>query len=324
MSNGWPTWESPKGCATEPDRYCPTEPVTRAQMASVSGPRFPTPHRTQRPLPRHSGQHSRSGHRRFGPLRGSLWNAPPNQSDTALRHDTTRAEMATFLTRALDRDPSPTPEGGFIDIAAGSSHACGLLTNQTVVCWGNDFDDQAEPPPREFTSITSGSSHSCGISTDQTATCWGFGYYGQTATPSGGFTALAAGWSFSCGIQTDRTAICWGDNTHGQTDPPDAEFAAIAAGNTHACGIRTDRTITCWGNNTFGQAISPQGEFAAVGAGAAHNCGIRTDLNPRLLGQYTGWQSGPAGRGVRSHRHRHRPFLRHPHRPDYHLLGKRR
>lgn len=40
----------------------------------------------------------------------------------------------------------PGQAGVFTAVAAGSGHSCGLLTDQSIQCWGNDRDGQADPP----------------------------------------------------------------------------------------------------------------------------------------------------------------------------------
>ncbi len=193
-----------KGYATQPARYCPTEPVTHAQMASFLVRAFQLPQGPSNQFTDTAGNTHETDINALATAEITI-GCTTEPALYCPSQDTTRAQMATFLTRALDRDPSQTPEGSFISVSAGSFHACALLTDRSITCWGNDFDDQATPPVGEFASIASGDYHSCGIRTDQTASCWGNNTYGQTTTPPGEFTALAAGWFSSCGIQADRT-----------------------------------------------------------------------------------------------------------------------
>ena len=273
-----------KGCSTEPARYCPTEPVTRAQMTSVLVRAFQLPAGSSN---RFTDTGDSTHQRDINALASSgiTIGCATDPARYCPSRDTTRAEMATFLTRALDYEPSPIAEGSFISLTAGSFHTCGLLIDGTIDCWGNDFDNQAEPPPGEFTSIASGDYHSCGIRTDHTITCWGNNTYGQAISPQGEFTAVAAGAVHSCGIRTDLTLACWGSTQHGRADPPTGKFTAIATGTDHSCGLRTDRTITCWGNNDESQADPPDGAFTAITAGWDYTCALGLNRTVTCWGQ---------------------------------------
>ena len=56
-----------------------------------------------------------------------------------------------------------------------------------------------------------GGVHTCGLKTDATITCWGNNYYGQADAPAGTFSAVTAGGGVhTCGLKTDATIICWG------------------------------------------------------------------------------------------------------------------
>ena len=150
----------------------------------------------------------------------------------------------------------------FSEISVGYDHACGILNDRTVACWGTYFDE----PSGAFDSIASGWQYSCGIRTDRTLDCWG----GRgIVAPGGTFSDLAVNRSRSCGIRTDGTVTCWGE----LDSSPGGTFSAIAVGWTHTCGIRTDQTVTCWG--AIGDA--PKGEFVSITAGAVHSCGTYTD-----------------------------------------------
>jgi len=84
-----------------------------------------------------------------------------------------------------------------------------------------------------FRAVTAGAQHSCGIATDSTAYCWGengagqLGDSSQSARPipvavHGGlrFQSLSAGSAFTCGLTGGLVVYCWGDGTRGQLGRP--------------------------------------------------------------------------------------------------------
>ena len=170
------------------------------------------------------------------------------------------------------------PEGTFTAISAGGTHTCGIRTNGTATCWGNNSDGQAAAPGGTFTAISAGRRRTCGVRPDGTATCWGAGL---VSPPAGSFTAISAGatayaieFDHTCGIRTDGTIACWGLDP---PEPPSGTFTAITASIHHACGLRTDGTATCWGRDTYGQTNAPGGTFTAISTGETHTCGLRAN-----------------------------------------------
>ena len=127
--------------------------------------------------------------------------------------------------------PASDPEGSFKAVSAGGSHV----------------------------SVVEGESHFCGIRTDDTIACWGDNKYTQTDAPEGTFKAVSAGGVHSCGLRTGGSIFCWGNNGNGQADAPTGRFKAVSAGHDHTCAIRADDSIVCWGFNGLGQADAPTG-----------------------------------------------------------------
>jgi alpha-tubulin suppressor-like RCC1 family protein len=70
--------------------------------------------------------------------------------------------------------------------SAGSSHSCGVRTNGTLACWGENGDGQATPPAGTLRSVSAGGfGYTCAIKTNNTLACWGNNDYGQTTPPAG-------------------------------------------------------------------------------------------------------------------------------------------
>jgi alpha-tubulin suppressor-like RCC1 family protein len=104
-------------------------------------------------------------------------------------------------------------DGLFSTLATGSSHACGVLTNGTALCWGRWWWVACSPL--------------CGGVLVSTRSLWlaaGVGSQGQLGTGastasitpvavSGGhtFAQIAAGSAHTCGLLANGSALCWGE-----------------------------------------------------------------------------------------------------------------
>jgi len=148
--------------------------------------------------------------------------------------------------------PTPTPVTGIsnaIAISAGNFHTCALLSDATLMCWGQNSRGQlgigtmssmstvpvAVQDLTDVISISAGYSHTCAVRgngcTATDAYCWGFGYSGQLgngiqgsgsdqALPSQvlnltGAASISTGSSFSCASLSDGSAKCWGLSSSG-------------------------------------------------------------------------------------------------------------
>jgi alpha-tubulin suppressor-like RCC1 family protein len=135
----------------------------------------------------------------------------------------------------------PLPMGA-VDVAAGGSHTCVVLADQSIRCFGYNSHGQttggAPDGPTQRTpnfsgkkvkALAAGDDHTCAILSDDTVSCWGKGGSGQLGnglkadgmTPVAvknlaGVKVIAAGGSRSCAITADNTSYCWGDNHGGE------------------------------------------------------------------------------------------------------------
>ena len=302
-----------RGCSTIPARFCPSDPVTREQMASflvrafglapVSGNKFV------------DVEEGNSHLADINALAGAGVTAgcavqPDRYCPT---RDTTRAQMATFLARAMGlveipvRDPSPL--GTFTQVATGRSHTCALRAEGTIACWGPNLSGEVDAPDGLFTEVVAGQSHSCGLRTDGTVTCWGANWDGLTDAPDGVFTTISVSpdGTHSCGLRTDGTVACWGTNWFGETDAPEGEFTAVTAGKLSSCGLRAGGSVTCWGWDKAGATDPPGDVLATVSSGGSgdggHSCGLRADQtvvcwgnNSRGHGYHGGQTDAPGGK----------------------------
>ena len=178
-------------------------------------------------------------------------------------------------------------------VSASGSHACALLADRTVRCWGYNQHGQLGDgtttnalTPVAVTGITTaiavsaGHHHTCALLADRTVECWGQNVYGQlgdgTVTdnrlvpvPVSGITtaiAVTAGAYHNCALLADGTVRCWGYNEFGElgdgttvssstpvTVAAAAAPAAVTAGAYHTCALLPDGSVQCWGRNDYGQ-----------------------------------------------------------------------
>ena len=202
----------------------------------------------------------------------------------------------------------------------------------------------------ENNKIATGYNHSCGIIHDNSLVCWGSDYYGQLG--DGGTNtdrpyvatylpvdlgtdrtalAVAAGHSHTCAILDDGSLKCWGDNSHGQlgdgsttdrTSPVQVDLGsgntavAISAGHSHTCAILQDGTLKCWGQDNNGQVgdggtnsdqsspvtinLGSSRTADSVSAGIYHTCAVLDDGSIKCWGLNNEGQLGDGSTTTRT------------------------
>ena len=80
-------------------------------------------------------------------------------------------------------EPLDSLEGTYTSISGGSGMLCAVSEAGSVRCGGFEAVD---PPPEAgpFTKVAAGQVHACGIRTDQTMACWGHNYEPPTSIPT--------------------------------------------------------------------------------------------------------------------------------------------
>jgi alpha-tubulin suppressor-like RCC1 family protein len=179
-----------------------------------------------------------------------------------------------------------------VSLSAGYNHACALLADGTMRCWGDNVNGQLGDPwtPGSSvpvvvsdisgaTAITTGAFHTCAVLPDRTLRCWGLNDTGElgdgTRTSSStpvpvrsltGVAAVTGGGAHTCALLDDGTVQCWGDNELGQLGDGTAMTSTtpvqvvgitgavgVSAGWAHTCAVLGNGTVECWGQNEFGQ-----------------------------------------------------------------------
>lgn len=196
------------------------------------------------------------------------------------------------------------PEGTFTTLSASEVHTCGVRTDGTLACWGDNEDGQSDAPTGTFKAVSTSSdwlwAYSCGVRADSTLACWGSpdAYAMRTPPPAGSFIAVATAGTFACALgaaphsnDADATNIvCWGEGIASDPDTCMIEWTSEGGATTEVYGCdsgeycRPDEDITinfqtpgvCI--NPIGEANSPPpGEFTDLTAGWGHMCALRDD-----------------------------------------------
>ena len=173
-----------------------------------------------------------------------------------------------------------------VAIAMGKLHACAILDDTTVKCWGggvtsygqlgygdtiargNAAGEMGDKLPavslgtgRRALTLSLGSYHSCAILDDHSVKCWGFnndGELGYGDTTGRGCDTFnygpGAGYSGGCGGMGDSLAAI--DLGTGRT------AAGLSVSGRHSCVVLDDGGAKCWGT---GGAQLGQGTSTTIG-----------------------------------------------------------
>lgn len=125
--------------------------------------------------------------------------------------------------------PDEYRESNYVAVATGLQHACGILGNSSIVCWGEDrygqLGNAEDLATKSWVSVSAFYFHTCGIrgpaSGEQSGRieCWGaegeFSMLGMTTLPAGlvdaKWVAVAAGAYSTCGNLADSYSVeFWG------------------------------------------------------------------------------------------------------------------
>jgi alpha-tubulin suppressor-like RCC1 family protein len=175
----------------------------------------------------------------------------------------------------------PVPQlAGAIHIApapVSTGWADALLSNGTVVQWGNGSTAGDTRGLPNGVQITAGTVTGCELTATGAVACWGIcsdqecgsAFSSQTfasstnffETPiaSGALSVQAGAWT-TCAILGNGAVECWGASlsTAGAIQPTPQTFIGdatkqLAVGGAHACAVSYAGALRCWGNDASGQ-----------------------------------------------------------------------
>jgi len=123
---------------------------------------------------------------------------------------------ATSTNTSTSVSTGTTIAGSFSSVSVGYGFACAIRTDGSLLCWGEDSDNQTTAPSGSFLSLSAGMGAACAVNSEQAVVCWGRTFtplytYGPTEAPGGTYTSVSVGDTFACGVMTDGTLACWGN-----------------------------------------------------------------------------------------------------------------
>ncbi len=198
---------------------------------------------------------------------------------------TTSRTSARTSIQAAPNDP-------YVQLTAGSDHACARTASGKVWCWGRNLSGQLGLPTSTQRSLVPVRVANLGIATD-----------------------VQAGWGFTCAITSDLKVWCWGKNAEGElgngtnnqsSTPVQATGITTATqlgvGAYHACAVVAANLVKCWGYGAYGQLgrgttassnapVSVTGTLNAltgISAGVYGTCATRSNASPVCWGSFGG------------------------------------
>jgi len=171
----------------------------------------------------------------------------------------------------------------YTQVAAGNTHACALVSDGTVVCWGWNKHGQ----------LGNGATYDRGDGNSLSG-MFLYGLREATGQPGdgsslpvavsglSGATAISAGGDQTCALLKDDAVMCWGGSPlRGVSNVPVAikglmgAVTAISVGGGHACALLGSGGVQCWGANDYGQ----------LGIGAYNHWWVAIDQGETASGQ---------------------------------------
>ena len=264
------------GCQQRPLRYCPNDPVSRAQMASL--------------LNRGLGGATSVG--TGGGTGGTTGGGTATGSITA----------------------SPGSRSADEQIAATRGRTCAIRPDETVTCWGGDDglrEHLSASGLDDVVALSTGNHptdglHTCAVHDNGDVSCWGSGSEGQLGLGNTDTdhvpvrvqdvfdaVAVATGSGYTCAVHDDGRVSCWGGNSVGQLGTDTfvsghsyprrisglVDIVAISAGQRHSCAVHSDGNLSCWGW-VYGDRptrVETPNEVASVAVGERETCVTTVD-----------------------------------------------
>jgi len=178
-------------------------------------------------------------------------------------------------------------------VSVGRYHACALLNNGNVTCWGrNDYGQAANYTQGNVIQVAAGNYHTCFLLNNGNVSCLG----GTENYTGGNAIGVATGEGYSCFLLNTGNITCLGGGFWGESNPYNGGNAiGVSIGFQHTCALLSTGNVSCWGYDVDGAGRTipyTQGNAIGLATGMRHNCVLLNNGNVTCWGygasNYTG------------------------------------
>jgi len=184
-----------------------------------------------------------------------------------------QASSTRAVSVVVDANNIYTPLQDVATVAVGGAHACALMSDSTVKCWGSNSSGQLGGNSSTTSPVPVTVIHGDG-------------------SPLTNVTALSSGFQHTCALIQDGSVLCWGSNSSGQLGNASNQASsvpqhvllgnslvlsavAIAADEIQSCALLQNNAVICWGY-----------------AGSGYPDGTLSDkAAPHTISQYFDWSN---------------------------------
>lgn len=187
-----------------------------------------------------------------------------------------------------------------VQVAAGYSHTCAVLSDSTIKCWGRNNYGQLGNSSKTDSyvpvgvsgissaiSVAVGSEHSCALLSNGTVMCWGRAQFGE----------LGNGTTGAENCYVDKYGNQYGCSTTPVPVSGISNATLISSGLAHTCAVISDGSIQCWGVGIYGQLgdgaatnssspvlVANISNAKNIAAGDMHTCVVLSDMTVKCWG----------------------------------------
>ena len=150
----------------------------------------------------------------------------------------------------------------FIDIDIGENQVCGITTEGTIQCWGDE--EYPLPYDSNFVELHMDHSHACALDDEGLPCCWNVGDAGDTypaphyanscsdrgsTYPRGPYELMTVNPTFACGVTEEAETWCWGDIFGNGTllfSTPENPPVELSTSSESLFILHSDNRISLW------------------------------------------------------------------------------